>query len=244
MQSISLAEAWKEQSNNWAAWARKPGHDSYWRFHRHQFFQLLPAPGVLTADIGCGEGRVTRDLKQLGHKTISFDISESLVNLARQADPEGVYTVADAACIPLADESVDLVVSFMCLQDVDDLSGAISEMSRILKRQGCACIAIVHPLNSAGNFVSEAEDSEFIIKGSYLEEFRYSDTFERDELQMTFHSQHRPLETYSRALEEAGLLISAIREHPIGEYHNMEERSMRWRRLPLFLHLRALKMAG
>jgi hypothetical protein len=29
---------------------------------------------------------------------------------------------------------------------------------------------------------------------------------------MTFHSQHRPLETYFLALEEAGLLVEALRE--------------------------------
>lgn len=241
MISISLSQAWKNESHRWAAWARKPGHDSYWRFHRDQFFQLLPLPGQLTADIGCGEGRVTRDLKRLGHKTISFDISETLVNLAAEADPEGDYRIADAAAIPLPDESVDLIVSFMCLQDVDDLTGAVKEMSRILKESGCTCIAIVHPINSAGNFASEAGDSEFVVQRSYLDEFRYEDTFARDDLEMTFHSQHRPLEAYSRALEQCGLLISAIREHRIGDYPEMEERSMRWKRVPLFLHLRVHK---
>ena len=35
---------------------------------------------------------------------------------------------------------------------------------------------------------------------------------DRSEVRLTFHSEHRPLESYSRALESAGLLIEAIRE--------------------------------
>jgi hypothetical protein len=31
-------------------------------------------------------------------------------------------------------------------------------------------------------------------------------------IRLTFHSEHRPLEAYSRALEDSGLLIEAIRE--------------------------------
>ena len=39
----------------------------YWRFDRDQFFELVPAPGARTLDLGCGEGRVARGLAALGH---------------------------------------------------------------------------------------------------------------------------------------------------------------------------------
>ena len=53
----SLGDSWDREAENWVRWARKPGHDSYWRFHRDAFFRLVPPPGRLTLDIGCGEGR-------------------------------------------------------------------------------------------------------------------------------------------------------------------------------------------
>ena len=86
---FSLSEAWEKEAKRWATWARKLGHDSYWQFHRDQFFSLLPGPGMLTVDVGCGEGRVTRDLKRLGHKVIGIDASATLIRLAREEDPKG-----------------------------------------------------------------------------------------------------------------------------------------------------------
>jgi ubiquinone/menaquinone biosynthesis C-methylase UbiE len=236
-----LSEAWNQEAARWAEWARKPGHDSYWRFHRDQFLGLVPEPGSLTVDIGCGEGRLTRHLKSLGHKTIGIDVSETLIALANAEDPSGDYRLANAAKLPIDDQSADLAIAFMSMQDIDDLRSAVSEAARILRPGGRLVMAIVHPINSAGQFVDESADSEFIISDRYLGERRYSDTFARDGLEMTFHSQHRPLETYSRALEKAGFLMEAIREHPVPDSEAQSERSKRWQRVPLFLHIRAIK---
>src|SRR5437868_9016433 len=54
-------------------WTRSPGHDSYWRFHRDSFFELLPEPGGLTLDVGCVEGRLDRDLVARGHQVVVID---------------------------------------------------------------------------------------------------------------------------------------------------------------------------
>jgi ubiquinone/menaquinone biosynthesis C-methylase UbiE len=241
--SLSLSQAWENEAQRWATWARKPGHDSYWQFHRDQFFTLLPEPGMLTVDVGCGEGRLSRDLERLGYKVIGIDVSATLIRLAREEDPEGKYFHAPASCMPLEDACADLAIAFMSLQDVDDLEPSVLEIARVLQKGGRAYLAIVHPINSAGKFASEEADSEFIIKDSYLDEYRYSDWFERAGLEMTFYSQHRPLERYSRALEQAGMVIEAIREHRVPDHAAGKPAARRWQRLPLFMHIRALKLA-
>ena len=48
----NLRERWEAHANEWIAWARAAGHDSYWRFHRDQFLQIVPPPGHRTVDIG------------------------------------------------------------------------------------------------------------------------------------------------------------------------------------------------
>jgi SAM-dependent methyltransferase len=238
---VSLSDAWEREAADWIRWARAPGHDSYWRFHRDQFFELVPPPGRLTLDLGCGEGRVSRDLTARGHRVIGIDASPTLIEAARAADPEGDYRCVDAVKLPLTDGACDLVIAFMSLHDIDDACGATAEMSRVLDARGCACIAIVHPLNSSGKFVNESAASPFVIPGTYLGEFPYTDQVSRDGLDMAFHSRHRSLETYSRMLEAAGLYIEAIREPALPSEPRPSERSKRWMRIPLFMHLRARK---
>lgn len=80
---MPLSDDWEHEAGNWIEWARAPGHDSYWRFHRDQFLTLVPPPGKLTVDVGCGEGRLPRDLKRLGHRVIGIDSSPTLIDAER-----------------------------------------------------------------------------------------------------------------------------------------------------------------
>jgi SAM-dependent methyltransferase len=235
--SRRLGDAWEAEARNWVAWARTPGHDSYWQFHRARFLQLLPSPSGLTLDIGCGEGRFPRDLKALGYEVVGIDASPTLIEYARAADPDGDYRVADAATLPLADASVQLVTALLSLHDMDDMEGAVAEAARVLTSGARLCVAVVHPINSGGRFASSTPDAAFIMRGSYFEKRRYADTVERGGLRMTFTSHHRPLEAYFAAFEAAGLFVERLVEvadttDPPGD---------RWQRIPLFLHIRAVK---
>ncbi|HUQ07448.1 MAG TPA: class I SAM-dependent methyltransferase [Kofleriaceae bacterium] len=236
---MDLGEAWESEARAWIAWARAPGHDSYVRFHRDLFFPLLPAPGRATVDVGCGEGRVSRDLAALGHRVIGIERSPTLAAAAQAAAPTMDVRCADAVAMPLDDASADLAVAFMTLQDMDDLDGALREIVRVLEPGGCLCAAVVHPLNSAGKFERLTADARLVIAGDYLRPFRYADTVERDGLKMTFHSMHRSFEAYFTAFQNAGLTIDTVREPAMPEDRLRTDASRRWQRLPLFLHLRA-----
>jgi SAM-dependent methyltransferase len=237
-----MRAAWEQHAVAWTEWARAPGHDSYWRFGRDAFFALLPAPGRLTVDVGCGEGRLSRDLTALGHRVVSVDASMTMVRAAVAAAPGIPALVADAAALPVASGSCDLVIAYMSLQDIDDMQAAVIEMARVLQPGGHLCAAVVHPLNSAGTFESVEPDSPFVISGSYLEPHDYVDEIEREGLRMTFHSRHHSLEDYFGTIERAGLVVEAVREVPVSAASAAEKRDReRWRRLPLFLDLRATK---
>jgi SAM-dependent methyltransferase len=236
---MTLRDAWEAHAAQWIEWARAPGHDSYWRFHRDQFLNLLPLPGRRTVDIGCGEGRLTRDLKKRGHQVIGIEASPTLAAAARAADTAMDIRVADAARLPLDDACADLAVAFMSLHDIDAMPAAVLEAARILEPGGKLCFAIVHPINSAGDFEQKAADAPFVIKRDYLGTFAYADTVEQDGFEMTFHSRHRPVESYFLALEEAGLLVETLREPRVPDHAVRSDAARRWQRLPLFLHVRA-----
>ncbi|HEU5066548.1 MAG TPA: methyltransferase domain-containing protein [Gaiellaceae bacterium] len=231
-----LRQAWTRNAEDWIRWAREPGHDSYWRFHRDRFLELVPAPGRLTLDIGCGEGRLSRDLAALGHNVVGIDSSAKVIAAARELSPELEFIEADAADMPIADASVDLAVAFMSLMDIDDMCGAVRETSRVLALGGRLVLAVVHPMNSAHELDREGRHPEdwLVLTESYFDRRVYRDDVERDGLRMVFESRHWTLEDYFDAVLGAGFRIEALREigspaHP------------RWSRYPLFLHLLAAK---
>ena len=106
------------------------------------FFALVPEPGVATLEIGCGEGRVSRELGARGHRVTAVDVAPTLLEAARDADPDGEYVLADA--LPFADRSFDLVVAHNSLMDVDDLGGTVRvrEAARVLGPGGRFCVCV------------------------------------------------------------------------------------------------------
>jgi SAM-dependent methyltransferase len=239
--SADLRTAWSTHADEFIAWARAPDHDSYWKFHREQFLELLPPPGDRTLDLGCGEGRLSRDLERVGHHVVGLDLSERMLAAARKADAAIPLVLADAARLPFGDGSFSDVIAFMSLQDIDGLQPAITEAARVLAAGGRLCLAIVHPLNSAGEFHGFSGDSPFVIEGSYLEQSYYEDDLARDGMQIVFASAHRPLEAYARAIVGSGLLIDRLREPALPDHAVDVDRHRRWQRFPMFLHLRAVK---
>lgn len=225
-------EHWEREAANWAKWARAPNFDAYWEYSP-SFFDLVPPPKGLTLEVGCGEGRVTRDLVKRGHRVIAVDSTPALVTLARDADAESSYLRSDAAALPFADASFDVVVFYNSLMDVDDMESSILEGARVLRRGGHVCVCVTHPLQDAGSFVSGDDDAAFVIKGTYLGPRRWFEMpLERDGVQMHFAGWAYPMETYFHAMEQAGLKVEVLRE-PAG--------TGRWRRIPVFLMWRAVK---
>lgn len=233
---VLLRAAWDRHADQWVDWARRPGHDSYWRFHRDAFWPLVPAAGRLTVDIGCGEGRVSRDLAAAGHQVVGVDASPRMAAAAASfpaATPPVV--VGDAAALPLPDAVADCAIAFMCLQDVDDLERAMAECRRVLLPGGRLALAVTHPANTSGRFEGDDEETTapFVIRGSWFERRRTADTCERDGLVMEFHSEHRPLEDYAEALAANEFVIVRLRE--VGD----PDPSSKWHRVPLFVHILA-----
>jgi len=93
-------------------------------------------PVGVALDAACGTGRHTAYLASLGHKVIGVDTSPEMLARAREKVPEGEFYEADLHEVPLADDSVDLVVCAIALSHLPDLTPALTEFVRVLRPSG------------------------------------------------------------------------------------------------------------
>jgi molybdopterin-guanine dinucleotide biosynthesis protein A/SAM-dependent methyltransferase len=228
-----MTGAWDAAADDWIAWARSPEADHfYWLMNRPRLLELLPPPGNLTIDIGCGEGRLARELTGLGHRVVGIESSPRLADAAREGEPPTQVLVADAAALPLDDGVADLAIACMSLLNIADLDRAVAEVARVLEPGGRFCFATVHPMRSFEEVEGE----------TYFGERAFAETRERLGLSMTFHDMHRPLSALTSAFERAGLAIEALREPvPDADHVAAHPEVAKWRRRPAFLHGRLVK---
>jgi SAM-dependent methyltransferase len=234
----SLSAAWDDEADAWIAWARAPDHDHfYWRFSRPRLLELLPPPGLLTVDVGCGEGRLARELRGLGHRVLGVEASPRLAAAARDGSPPVDVVEADAAALPLDDATADLAVASMSLLNIADLDAAVGEVARVLVPGGRLCFSTVHPLRSVVSARSLLDPA-----ASYFARHEFGEQRTRGGLTMTFWDVHRPLSALLGAFEHAGLLLEAVREPVPDDDHVAAHPSVaRWREEPSFLLGRAVK---
>jgi SAM-dependent methyltransferase len=233
-----LRDKWNEHAQEWIAWVRSPEQpDSYTRFHRVRFLGLVPGPGRLTLDIGCGEGRVGRDLQAAGHTVLGVDWSRAMCEAAASHPKAPIpVVIGDAANLPIADASVDCIVAFMALQDIDDMRGAVAEMARVLQDGKKVALAIVHPMYSGGKFdTTRGSEKNFVVGRSYFKPEILVSYGSQGSLTMTFYREHRPLQAYVNALLGAGFIIEQLQEV------TDEDEGTPWHQVPMFLDILATR---
>ncbi len=142
---------WEDEAENWVRWARTPRHDVYDLYSPTFFEEVVPPVSARTIEIGCGEGRVVRDLVERGHRVVGLDPSPTLLSYARRADEGSSYVVARGEALPFSDDVFDVVVAYNSLQNVDDLPRVVAEAARVLTPGGRFCVCIAHPMTDVPN---------------------------------------------------------------------------------------------
>ena len=94
----------------------------------------------LILDIGCGTGATSQLLSEYGN-VVSLDFSELAL---KACEKRGIANLlkGSATLIPLADQSVDVIVATDILEHLESDSAAIREFQRVLKQTGIAIITV------------------------------------------------------------------------------------------------------
>jgi ubiquinone/menaquinone biosynthesis C-methylase UbiE len=88
-------------------------------------------PSLRWLDVGCGTGALTETISQQCQpaELIGVEPSDGFLTKARERlGAKAAFHIGNASAIPLADASVDVVVSGLVLNFVPDVTAAMAEM--------------------------------------------------------------------------------------------------------------------
>lgn len=115
---------------------------AYEHWHRYAFAASLVADKVVL-DAACGEGYGSHLLSAHARMVTGVDIDPEAVEHARHRYGSERLTFECASCLdlPLADDSVDVVVSFETLEHLAEHTALMSEFRRVLKPDGFVLVS-------------------------------------------------------------------------------------------------------
>ncbi|HTI25790.1 MAG TPA: class I SAM-dependent methyltransferase [Kutzneria sp.] len=157
-------------------------------------------------DAGCGAGPISAALRERGAIVSGFDLSAKMVELARRrlgADTD-LRVVDIAQPLPYPDAAFDDVVAALVLHYLEDWSGPLAELRRVLRPGGRLFVVVNHPII----LKMERRETDYFATTKWSEEY----DFNGQQAVLTYW--HRPLHAMTDAFTAAGFRISVISEPP------------------------------
>lgn len=97
-------------------------------------------------DVGLGEGHFLRRAEASGFATFGVDLLWEGVSRARQVSPSCRVVQADAAALPIAPASVDVVTMWDVIEHVPDIDAVFAEVARVLRNRGLLALSTPNPV--------------------------------------------------------------------------------------------------
>jgi SAM-dependent methyltransferase len=163
-------------------------------------------------DLGCGTGIALAQLQQLGWSVVGSDVSEDLLEVARERGLEAVLAPAEE--LPFDDASFDAAASIWTHTDVDNFPAVLSELARVL-RPGAPFVYIgAHPcfVGPHSRFYGAKGVPE--LHEGYYRAGRYDDgpAIRPEGLRARVGATHLPLGLFVQAFLDGGFTIERFEE--------------------------------
>lgn len=116
---------------------------------RKSLFLLTPQRNDMVLDIGCGRGTMVRKVAGLCREVIGMDPSVAAVGITKRNNKSicnSHVIMASAVSVPLRSDVVDKIYMLEVIEHLDraDTVRSLSEIQRILRLHGTACLSTPH----------------------------------------------------------------------------------------------------
>jgi SAM-dependent methyltransferase len=123
---------WGAHVGDWASIQEKTGDAGYQ--HALKMLKLSPADHVL--DAGCGSGYFCILASASGATVTGMDASDGMIAEATRRAPAIKFLVGEIEELPFPDNSFSVVTGFNSFQYAADVTRALTDAKRVLKRNG------------------------------------------------------------------------------------------------------------
>lgn len=212
---------------------------------------LAPRRGEMIIDVACGQGVFCRELSKSGAVVTGIDSAKGLIKAARKRSLEIKYHLANAEDLSaFGPGSFDAASCLMAVQNIENYQAALKAIGRTVKQHGRLLLVMSHPCfrvprQSSWGF-DEQRDLQYRRIDGYLSELKVPIQMQPGyDPHLYTLSFHRPLGAYVKALNAAGLAVTALEEWPSHRQSKPGKRSKAENRarkeIPLFMALLAVK---
>lgn len=151
--------------------------------HRDSFYlwlidRLQPQAGQTLLDISCGEGRLVALARGRGLAAWGMDFAVAALRKARRDEGQVVWVAADGERLPLPGGCVDYVTHIGSLEHYVAPDRGVSEIARVLKRTGKACILVPNAFGLIGNIAHVWRRGEIFDDGQPLQRYATRKTWQ------------------------------------------------------------------
>ncbi len=186
---------------------------------RDSAVQLLGRGPGRCLDLGCGTGRALPALAGAGWSVVGTDVSFDQLEAAREHAGDLARLVrGDAHALPFGDGEFDAVISVLTHTDLDDVVGAFTEASRVLRAGGAFVYLGVHPCFASPFVAREAaaaiEGAAAILRPGYRSAgwHRLAVDAGSTKIRARVGINHLPLADLVNAIIRSGFTITQVDE--------------------------------
>lgn len=176
--------------------------------------------GDVVFDLACGQGYFSNILAHNGASVVASDLSKSLIETAKRDSKEKIsfYISPAHRAQFLKDNSVDIIVIVLALQNIENIDQVFAECKRVLRANGRLVVVLNHPAfrvpQGSDWIFQDGVQSRIVSK--YLSESKIfidmTPGEKNPKKKIKTISFHRSLQYYTKIFAKNGFAITRLEE--------------------------------